>query len=74
MKEIHKIINCVSGNVLAIGVDNKIIKKLEQNDRIENCNLLDCEMPITKEKNTKKQKGKKIRIKKIRKIFKKKKP
>lgn len=73
MKEIHKIINCVSGNVLAIGVDNKIIKKLEQNDRIENCNLLDCEMPITKEKNTKKQKGKKIRIKKIRKIFKKKK-
>ena len=53
MKEIHKIINCVSGNVLAIGVDNKIIKKLEQNDRIENCNLLDCEMPITKEKNTK---------------------
>lgn len=73
MKEIYKITNCVSGNILAIGVNNKIIKKLEQNDRIKNCDLLDCEMPLVNEKNTTKQKGKKIRIKKIRKIFKKKK-
>lgn len=73
MKEIYKISKCVSGNVLAIGVDNKIINNLEQNERILNCNLLDCKIPLTCGNSKKNKKGKKIRIKKIRKVFKKKK-
>ncbi len=68
--KIYDIARVVSGNVLGIGVDEKISQLLEQNKRVLNCNLLN-----SKTKNTstrKKQKLKKISIKKIRKIFKKK--
>lgn len=71
--KIYDIAKCVSGNVLGIGVDENISEILEQNELVLNCNLLDS---YTKETNTntnKKKKLKKIRIKKIRKIFKKKK-
>ena len=68
--KIYDIARVVSGNVLGIGVDEKISQLLEQNKRVLNCNLLN-----SKTKNTstiKKQKLKKISIKKIKKIFKKK--
>ena len=74
MKKIYDITKCVSGNVLGIGVDIKILKILEKNERILNCNLLNSEVEITKQqKKIKKQRTKKIRIKKLRKKFKKKK-
>jgi len=75
MKEIYNITKCVSGNVLAIGVDEKIVKILEDNERVINCNLLNSDT-YSKSKNSTKNKNhklKKIKIKKIRKIFKKKK-
>ncbi len=71
--KIYDITKCTSGNVLGIGVDEKISEILEQNDLVTNCNLLNS---YTKEKNKSKQKKqrlKKIRIKKLRKVFKKKK-
>ena len=71
--KIYDIAKCVSGNVLGIGVDEKISKILEQNDRVLNCNLLNSYSNTTNKKETKKQRIKKIRIKKIRKTFKKKK-
>ena len=72
MKTIINIASCTSGNVLGIGVNRKIIESLNNNNRITNCNLLDSEMPLSE--NTKsKKKQKRIRMKKIRKEFKKKK-
>ena len=41
--KIYDITKCLSGNVLGIGVDIKITKLLEENDRVLNCNLLDSE-------------------------------
>lgn len=72
MKTITNIASCTSGNVLGIGVNKTIINALNKNNRILNCNLLDSEISsgtISK----KKKRQKKIRIKKLRKVFKKKK-
>ena len=71
--KIYDISKVVSGNVLGIGVDEKISEILEQNDRVLNCNLLNSYTKETNQKQTKKQRPKRIRIKKIRKVFKKKK-
>ena len=71
--KIYDITKCVSGNVLGIGVDENISKILEQNDLVLNCNLLNS---YVSQKNKKQKDGrrlKKIRVKKIRKVFKKKK-
>ena len=38
--KIYDISKVVSGNVLGIGVDEKISEILEQNERVLNCNLL----------------------------------
>ena len=68
--KIYDIAKLVSGNVLGIGVDEKISQILEQNERVLNCNLLNSEVKITQQ--GKKERQKKISVKKIRKIFKKK--
>lgn len=68
--KIYDIVKCLSGNVLGIGVDEKITQLLEQNERILNCNLLNSQIKSTKQ--TKKSKQKQISVKKIRKTFKKK--
>jgi len=73
MKKIYDITKCTSGNVLGIGVDENISEILEQNELVLNCNLLDSCTKESIEGKSQKQKLKKIRIKKIRKIFKKKK-
>ncbi|MBP3920246.1 MAG: hypothetical protein J6D28_01645 [Bacilli bacterium] len=72
MKKIYEITKCLSGNVLGIGVDAKISKILKENDLVLNCNLLNSDAPGENEKSKKKY-LKKIKIKKIRKVFKKKK-
>ncbi len=71
--KIYDISKVVSGDVLGIGVDEKISEILEQNDRVLNCNLLNSYSKIDNKTNAKKEKLKKIRIKKLRKVFKKKK-
>ena len=71
--KIYDITKCTSGNVLGIGVDEKITEILEQNSLVTNCNLLNSYTKQTNKTKTKKQKTKQIRIKKLRKVFKKKK-
>lgn len=71
--KIYDVSKIVSGNVLGIGVDEKISEILEQNDRVLNCNLLNSFSNTNNTKDGKKEKLKKIRIKKLRKVFKKKK-
>lgn len=71
--KIYDITKCMSGNVLGIGVDEKITEILEQNNLVTNCNLLNSYVKETNTKQGKKEKQKKIRLKKLRKIFKKKK-
>ena len=68
---IYDITKCLSGNVLGIGVDEKITNILNNNERIIECNLLDS-TNTNQKKGTNGKKTKKINIKKIRKIFKKK--
>jgi len=69
-KELNKIIKEISGNVVVIGLDNKLLEKLEQNDNILNCYSLG----VVKEGKRKFGFGSKtIKIKNIRKKFKKKK-
>lgn len=72
MKKIYQISQCLSGNVLGIGVDEKISTILEQNQQVKICNLLNSQTKSNSQTQIKK-KLKKINIKKIRKIFKKKK-
>ena len=71
--KIYDIAKCTSGNVLGIGVDEKISEILEMNDLVINCNLLNSYTKDVGIKGGKKQRLKKIRIKKLRKFFKKKK-
>ena len=72
--KIYDIAKCVSGNVLGIGVDETIAQILENNELVLNCNVLNStSKQKTPSKEKTKQKLKKIRIKKIRKTFKKKK-
>jgi hypothetical protein len=72
--KIYDIAKVLSGNVLGIGVDDEIRWILEKNNRVTTCNLLNskssgnCAIG-----NDKKKRIKKIRIKKLRKIFKRKK-
>lgn len=68
--KIYDITKCTSGNVLGIGVDEKISEILEQNNLVTNCNLLNSYSKETNKKQTKKKRLKKIRIKKLRKVFK----
>ncbi len=68
--KIYDITKCTSGNVLGIGVDEKISEILEHNNLVTNCNLLNSQTKEQKINQSKKQRLKKIRIKKIRKIFK----
>lgn len=71
--KIYDITRVTSGNVLGIGVDEKISEILEKNNRVTNCNLLNSYTKDTGKSKEKKQRLKKIRIKKLRKVFKKKK-
>ncbi len=68
--ELKKIIKKIDGNVLGIGLDEKLSEIIDQNDRITECNLLNSYVK-GKFKGSLFQKT--IKIKKIRKIFKKKK-
>ncbi len=68
--KIYDITKCLSGNVLGIGVDEKIAQILEQNERVLNCNLLNSK--VSSISIGKEGKEKKISVKKLRKIFKKK--
>jgi len=68
--KIYEITKYLTGNVLGIGVDEKISEILEKNDKVTNCNLLNSKVKLKEVGKSKK--GKKISIKKIRKIFKKK--
>ncbi len=70
MKELKKIIKNLDDNVLGIGLSEDLIKEIENNDKIINCNLLN---PYIKGKKKFSLFNKTIKIKKIRKIFKKKK-
>ena len=62
----NDLINNLSGNVLGIGLDEKLSKLLYKNKKINNCDLLDIYTSGNKEKG----KCKKISIKKIRKKYK----
>ena len=70
MKELKKIIKNLDGNVLGIGLTEDLIKEIEDNDKIVNCNLLNS---YIKGKKKFSLFNKTIKIKKIRKVFKKKK-
>ena len=70
MKKLKKIIKNLDGNVLGIGLSEDLIKEIENNDKIINCNLLN---PYIKGKKKFSLFNKTIKIKKIRKVFKKKK-
>lgn len=70
MKELIKIVKNLDGKVLGIGLDEKLTKEIEENDNILECNLLNS---YVKGKNKFSLFNKTIRIKKIRRVFKKKK-
>lgn len=68
-KELIKIIKELKGNLLGIGVDSSLEEAISKNDNILECNLLTDNVK-TKEKG--KGKTKKIKIRKLKKYFKKK--
>lgn len=70
MKELKKIIKGLSGTILGIGLNEELVKEIENNDNILECNLLNS---YIKGKKKFSLFNKTIKIKKIRKIFKKKK-
>mgnify|MGYP006070215295 CR=1 FL=1 len=70
MNKLKKIIKNLEGNVLGIGLNENLISAIEKNNRIIECNLLNS---CAKGKFKKSFFNKTIKIKKIRKIFKKKK-
>lgn len=65
-----KIIKNLEGRVLGIGLNEELVKQIEDNDKIIECNLLNS---YSKGKNKFSLFNKTIKIKKIRKVFKKKK-
>lgn len=70
-QRLQEVITDISGNVLAIGIDNeKIINSLEKNDAICNCTLLDS---VNQKGNDKSGYSKTVNIRHLRKKFKKKK-
>lgn len=78
MSKLEYEIKNLKGFVLGVGyLKDKILKEMEKNDYIE-VDLLTNDSPFISKKNInaipKKQKGKKVSIKKIKKIFKKKRP
>lgn len=70
-KELKKIIENLSGNVLGIGLDEKLTNYISSNENILECNLL--ESKVKGKKGSFFSRTKTIKIKKIRKVFKKKK-
>lgn len=72
-KELIKLINSFKGNVLAIGIDDKLSDAIDKNDLITNCDILNYVSSKTDYEEVKQKKMKTIDIKKIRKIYKKKK-
>ena len=70
MNKLKNIIKNLEGNVLGIGLNENLISAIEKNNRIIECNLLNS---CAKGKFKKSFFNKTIKIKKIRKIFKKKK-
>ena len=74
-KELIKIIKKLSGSVLTIGLDDELINELEKNSKIlelDEINLTSRKKGEVKRSNLKGLKGKKINIKKLRKIYNKK--
>ena len=69
-KELSNIIKNLSGNVLGIGIDDKLSDLINKNANIKECNLLNS---FSRKKLKGKKTRKTIKIKKIRKVFKKKK-
>ena len=69
MNKLKNIIKNLSGNVLGIGLEENLASLIEKNDKIIECNLLNS---YNKGKFKKNFFNKTIRIKRIRKIFKKK--
>ena len=60
--KIYEIAKCLSGNVLGIGVDEKITEILNNNNRIKNCNLLNSySKTIKKDKQKRRQKARSAR-------------
>ena len=77
-KELIKIIKCLSGNVLLIGIENQdIYDEINCNENITNCNALTKykrrKIKLWNSKAKETSKFKNIKIKKLRKVFKKKK-
>ena len=70
MIKLKKIIKDLNGNVLGIGLDEKLTNLIEKNDKIIECNLLNS---YIKGKFKRSFFKKTIKIKKLRKVFKKKK-
>lgn len=65
-KELENIIKNLSGSLIGIGIkEENLINKIEKNNKILECNLLDC---FEKEEKIK-GRNKKVKIKKIRKKF-----
>ena len=75
-KELIKIIKKLSGSVLSIGLDNELNEELEKNEKIlelDEINLINKKNGSIKSTKVKKKKNKKINIKKLKKIYNKKK-
>ena len=70
MNKLKTVIKKLNGNVLGIGLSEDLTALIEKNDNITECNLLNS---YTKGKFKKSLFNKTIKIKKIRKVFKKKK-
>jgi len=71
-KSLYNIISDMSGFVLAIGLDDKLVDRLDKNKNITKCDVLNYSPKKFGKEKVKKEKLKKISIKKLRKIYKKK--
>lgn len=70
-KELRKLVKSLSGNIICIGMDSKLVlDEIERNDNIYNCTLLDS-LDVTPV-DGKKKRNKSINVRKFRKKFKKK--
>ena len=72
--ELKKIINKLENNVLSIGLDSNLCEELNNNIKINNLDVIDFVSKRVGRKNIlkRKDKSKKINIKKLKKIYKKK--
>lgn len=72
-KGLYNIISNISGFVLAIGLDDKLAEKIDKNSKILKCDILNyVPNKFGESKKKKREKFKKISIKKLKKIYKKK--